>query len=139
MSAHQKAELPVYRQPASLAWRSLVDELQQSLTSRRLEFLQVDRTIVVRVCCFKRAFDHGCIFLGVECAVAVRVGGLETWLVEPAGKFLGVERAILVRIKSLEQLGSACLGLGEIDRAIVVGVECLEACCAVPPSRSRAS
>ena len=103
-----------------------MDQLQKGLAGFRAKFLGVDRAVGIRICRLELLLDHSRVFLGIERAVAVGIGALETGLVQTTCEFLGVQRAVLVRIERRKQLRAASLCLDQINGPVLVGIESRE-------------
>ena len=119
--------------PLGLAKWLFVDELEQFLAGGRLELLEIDRAVIVRVGGFELLLDDSQVLFLVQRAVIIRIGGLDLRLGEPALELFGVELPIIVRVYFLEHLERAGIGLRQVDRPIIVGIERLERCQAKAP------
>jgi hypothetical protein len=59
----------------------------------------------------------------VQSSVIVGITGGEILGVEPTAQFALVEGAVVIAVELVEQLRSSTLRLGEVDRAIIIGVK----------------
>ena len=99
----------------------------------RLELLEIDRAVIVRIGGFELLLDDSQVLFLVQRAVIIRIGGLDLRLGEPALELFGVELPVIVRVYFLEHLERAGIGLRQVDRSIIVGIERLERCQAKAP------
>src|SRR5262245_65930694 len=65
-------------------------------------------------------------FILVESSGVVGVCGGEILRVEPAAQFASVEGAIVIAVELVEQLRGRTLRFGEIDRPVIIRVECFD-------------
>src|SRR5215467_7951965 len=106
--------------------RRLLQERREGTACGALELLGVNRAIIVGIGSLEAFLDERKKFILVQSSVAVGVGGGEILCLEPAAQFASVEGAIVVAVELVEQLRSCTLRFGEIDRAVIIRVECFD-------------
>src|SRR5262249_15980305 len=106
--------------------RRLLQERREGTACGALELLGVNRAVIVGIGSLEGFLDEREEFIFVQSSVVVGVGGGEILGVEPAAQFASVKGAIVIAVELVEQLRSCTLRFGEIDRAVIIRVECFD-------------
>src|SRR5262245_20687869 len=102
----------------------------RSCTSERpagaLELLAVNRAVFIGIGSVEAFLREREKFILVQSSVIVRVCGGEILGVYPAAQFASVEGTVMIAVELVEQLRSCTPRFGEIDRAVIIRIECFD-------------
>ena len=96
---------------------------QERLASRAVQFLGVQRPIMIRIGGAETLFDESQILVLCQRTVVIGIGRGQLFRRQSPHQFVLVQRAVLVVLKLVEQRRGRSLGFAKIDGAVIVGVE----------------
>src|ERR1700722_592050 len=100
-----------------------LQQAQQRTSGRSLNFLGLDRPVVVRVGALESDFDEGEILILADRLVVVRVSNLPVRRGNAIFQFFAIKGAVMIDIELVEQCACGGLRLSKIDGSILFGVE----------------
>src|SRR6516164_3438217 len=103
--------------------RRLLQERHEGTACGALELLGVNGAIIVGIGNLEAFLDERKKFILVESSVIVGVCRRGVLGIDPAAQFASVEGTVVIAVKLVEEIRGCTLRFGEIDGAVVVGIE----------------
>jgi hypothetical protein len=91
-----------------------------------MQLLCIQGAIVIRIGGVETLLDNGKILVLRERAIMVGIGHSQLLGRQEPSQFMLVQRAVLVAFQSVKASGRRLLRFREVDRTIIVGIECLD-------------
>src|SRR4029077_13495968 len=106
--------------------KPLLQQPQQRPAGAAVELLLVERAVAVLDGGLEAFLDQRIVFVLVDGLVLVGVGLTNAFRAQHPAKLLAVERAVVIAIERIEFGRRGLLGLGQIERAVMIGIPLLE-------------